>query len=82
MKAITVYCASSNDVDETYRTSAARVGAALAERGISLVFGGGRVGLMGEVARAVRQGGGSVVGVITTALMNLEQGRGIRSVMN
>jgi uncharacterized protein (TIGR00730 family) len=74
MKALTVYCASSNDIDDSYRESARLVGEALVERGISLVFGGGRVGLMGEVARTVRAGGGRVVGVITSVLMDMEQG--------
>ncbi len=74
MKALTVYCASSDGIDNTYRAAAARVGETLAERNITLVFGGGRVGLMGEVARAVRRKGGRVVGVITQFLMDIEQG--------
>jgi uncharacterized protein (TIGR00730 family) len=74
MKAITVYCASSDGIDQDYRDAAVRVGKALLERDIGLVFGGGRVGLMGEVARTVRAGGGRVVGIITRTLMDLEQG--------
>lgn len=74
MKAITVYCASSDGISQEYRDAAVRVGQALLERDIGLVFGGGRVGLMGEVARTVRAGGGSVIGIITEVLMGLEQG--------
>jgi len=74
MDALTVYCASSDTIDDAYRSAAMQVGETLAERGITLVFGGGRVGLMGEVARSVRGNGGRVVGVITRTLMDLEQG--------
>jgi uncharacterized protein (TIGR00730 family) len=74
MKSLTVYCASSEDIDPAYRLAARAVGEVLGERGISLVFGGGRVGLMGEVARAARGKGGRVVGVITKFLMDIEQG--------
>ena len=74
MKSITVYCASSNGIDDSYRAAARQVGEALVKRGISLVFGGGCVGLMGEVARTVREGGGKVVGIITSVLMDMEQG--------
>jgi len=74
MDALTVYCASSDTIDDVYRTAAVQVGEALAARGITLVFGGGRVGLMGEVARSVRRNGGRVVGIITRTLMSYEQG--------
>lgn len=74
MKSICVYCASSDDIDDRYRAAAAGVGKALAARGITLVFGGGRVGLMGETARAVRANGGRVIGIITQYLMDIEQG--------
>jgi uncharacterized protein (TIGR00730 family) len=74
MKSICVYCASSENIDQRYRAAAASVGTVLANRGITLVFGGGRVGLMGEAARAARAKGGKVVGVITQFLMDIEQG--------
>lgn len=73
MKSITVYCGSSDHVDEQFHEPAAAIGKALAMRGISLVFGGGRVGLMGVVARAVREHGGHVVGIITTKLHAIER---------
>ena len=67
-----VYCASSPGFDLTYAQAAGNLGTMLAERGISLVFGGGHVGLMGVVADAVLSGGGQVHGVITRALQRKE----------
>lgn len=74
MKALTVYCGSSDDIADSYRAAAISVGEILARRDMTLVYGGGRVGLMGETARAVRNNGGRVVGVITQFLMDIEQG--------
>lgn len=73
ISAVTVYCSSSNSVDACYFGAARRVGAALAKSGRTLVYGGGKVGLMGEAARACRAGGGKVVGVITQTLKDAEQ---------
>lgn len=73
MKALTVYCASSERLDPAFRDAARTLGAELARRSITLVYGGGRIGLMGEVARAAREHGGRVVGVITRKLIDLEQ---------
>src|SRR5277367_1014345 len=67
-----VYCASSPGFDLTYAQAAGNLGTMLAERGISLVFGGGHVGLMGVVAAAVLSGGGQAHGVITRALQRKE----------
>lgn len=61
---ICVYSASSNSADSTYYQAARELGALMASRGDSLVFGGGCTGLMGEVARSVHAGGGHVIGVI------------------
>jgi uncharacterized protein (TIGR00730 family) len=71
---ICVYCSSSTAIDASYLALAAELGAALAARGHSLVSGGGNVGSMGAVARAVRAGGGHTLGVIPTALLELEVG--------
>ena len=71
-KAICVFCGSSSAVDGLYVQAARDLGTAMAERGHSLVFGGGKIGLMGEVAGAIMDGGGSVVGVIPEALKDLE----------
>lgn len=62
--AICVYCGSSGRVPQLYKDSAARLGQALAEAGIGLVYGGGRVGLMGILADAALAAGGHVTGVI------------------
>jgi cytokinin riboside 5'-monophosphate phosphoribohydrolase len=65
---VTVYCSSSNDVDERYFRVAETIGKALARRGWRLIYGAGSLGLMGAVARAVHGAGGQVVGVIPHAL--------------
>jgi len=74
MAAICVYCASSTRVPEAYVALAAEVGTALAARGHSLVSGGGRLSMMGAVARAARAGGAHTVGVIPQALVDVEVG--------
>ncbi len=70
--AICVFCASSEEVGQAYRTLAADVGREVARRGHVLVTGGGRVSCMGEVARAARAEGGRTVGVIPRALLDRE----------
>ena len=72
MAAICVYCASSNSIDPTYLDLAAVVGARLARDGHTLVSGGGRVSMMGAVARAARAGGAHTLGVIPEHLMPYE----------
>jgi hypothetical protein len=69
-----VFCGSSAGSRPEYARAAAQVGSLLAERGIGLVYGGGRVGLMGVVADTVMAAGGEVVGVIPEALMRREVG--------
>jgi len=59
-----VYCGSSDRVDAAYLEAAAEMGAALAARSITLVYGGGSTGLMGRLADAVLQNNGRVIGVI------------------
>jgi len=63
-----VYCGSSVGIEAEYAEAAARVGGALARAGIGLIYGGGRVGLMGVVANAILDGGGKAIGVIPRAL--------------
>ena len=72
LNSICVFCGSSAGHDPLYAEVARRVGETLARRGIRLVYGGGRIGLMGEVARAALASGGEVVGVIPEALMRRE----------
>ncbi|MEQ9455439.1 MAG: TIGR00730 family Rossman fold protein [Phycisphaeraceae bacterium] len=65
---ICVYCAASGDVDQGYLDLGRSVGRRLAEDGHRLVYGGGGVGLMGEVARGVHDRGGTVIGVIPESM--------------
>jgi uncharacterized protein (TIGR00730 family) len=64
MKSLCVYCSSSDRLDPKYFAAADQVGAEMARRQWTLVYGGGKTGLMGAVARGVKAGGGCVVGVI------------------
>lgn len=67
-----VFCGSSTPPDSQYRDAARALGTLAATRGIGLVYGGGRVGLMGELADAALGAGGRVVGVIPAGLFGLE----------
>jgi len=71
---IAVYCGSSNQVDPRYFELARTVGRHLAEQNIGVVYGGGRVGLMGAMADATLDAGGHVIGVIPERLQALEVG--------
>ncbi|MBL4660364.1 MAG: TIGR00730 family Rossman fold protein [Alcanivoracaceae bacterium] len=72
MKSIAVYCSSSDIIHKDYFTSAQQLGEAMANNGFQLVYGGGITGLMGEVARSVKNNGGKTLGVIPKAL-NLDK---------
>jgi hypothetical protein len=72
LKRIAVYCGSASPADTRYVALAADVGRQLAERGIGVVYGGGRLGLMGAVADAAMAAGGEVIGVIPEALVGAE----------
>lgn len=74
MKRVCVYCGSSSGANPIHREAAENLGALLAARGISLVYGGGNVGLMGAVADGALRAGGEVIGVIPSALMDKELG--------
>lgn len=63
-KLLCVYCSSSDRLDPKYYTAATELGSQMVSRGWGLVYGGGKTGLMGAVARAVKAGGGKVIGVI------------------
>lgn len=71
---VCVYCGSRHGSRPEYTEAARALGTAIGERGWQLVYGGGKVGLMGEVADAVLAAGGRVVGVIPEALEKLEVG--------
>jgi hypothetical protein len=72
MKRICVFCGSSVGGRPGYAALARAVGSELAGRGIGVVFGGGRVGLMGALADAALAAGGEVIGVIPVALVERE----------
>jgi len=63
-KLLCVYCASSDRIDPKYAAAAAELGHEMVRRGWGLVYGGGKTGLMGALARAVKKSGGHVVGII------------------
>lgn len=69
---ICVYCASSDAIDPRYLDIAADMGARIAQRGDTLIYGGASKGMMGEVARSTQRHGGRVVGIIPQALVDLE----------
>jgi uncharacterized protein (TIGR00730 family) len=69
---VCVYCGSSGAVEARYREAASELGARLAAAGIELVYGGGRVGLMGLLADAVLSAGGQAIGVIPRRLLDAE----------
>ena len=71
-KSICVYCASSQRCDEEYREVARRLGRVLAERGHSIIYGGGAVGSMGALADGAVAAGGKVVGIMPKFMMELE----------
>jgi len=72
IRRLCVYCGSSGAVEAQYREAARELGARLAAAGIELVYGGGRVGLMGLLADAVLAARGKVTGIIPSRLRNAE----------
>jgi len=74
IRSVTVFCGSSDSVDGKYFAAAEELGAKLARRGWRLIYGGGGVGLMGSLARAVLAHGGEVTGIIPKALLELGVG--------
>jgi uncharacterized protein (TIGR00730 family) len=74
IKSIAVYCGSKLGAKRVYAEAARELGAQMAARGIRLVFGGGHIGLMGEVANQVLAAGGQVTGIIPHFLNDLEVG--------
>lgn len=72
MKRLAVYCGSATPADPRYVELARDVGSTLAKQGIGVVYGGGRLGLMGAIASAALSEGGEVIGVIPEALVRGE----------
>lgn len=78
IKRVCVYCGSGVGGQDGYAEAARVLGGALVDRGLGLVFGGGRIGMMGVLARTVLAGGGEAIGVIPKDLM--DKGLGLTSV--
>lgn len=74
VRSVCVFCGASTGVNPAYREAALALGQAIAQRGLTLVYGGGAVGLMGIVADAAMAAGGEVIGIIPEALKNAEIG--------
>ncbi len=74
LRSICVFCGASTGANPVYREAAVALGQVLARRGITLVYGGGAVGLMGVVADAALAAGGEVIGIIPQSLKDAEIG--------
>lgn len=72
MKRLAVYCGSATPTDPVYIEAARAVGRGLAAQGIGVVYGGGRLGLMGAIADSALAAGGEVIGIIPQALVDAE----------
>jgi uncharacterized protein (TIGR00730 family) len=72
MRAVCVFCGASPGADPSFSAAASKLGAAIAQSGRTLVYGGAKVGLMGVLADAALASGGKVIGVIPQALVDKE----------
>ena len=70
MKSICVFCGSADSVHSDYKSAARTMGIILAERGLRLIYGGGKTGLMGAVADGALSANGEVIGVIIPSMNN------------
>ena len=71
---VCVYCASSNQCNKTYLESAWRLGVELAKDGLTIIYGGGKAGLMGHLADGALSKGGKVIGILPRFMDSLEWG--------
>jgi uncharacterized protein (TIGR00730 family) len=76
MRRVCVFCGSNPGLRPAYVEAAKEMGRSLARRGIGMVYGGGRVGLMGAVADSALAAGGSVIGIIPESLLEKEVAHG------
>jgi hypothetical protein len=74
LRSVCVFCGASPGAQPIYRETASALGRRIAERGLTLVYGGGAVGLMGVVAEGALQAGGEVIGIIPQSLQDAEIG--------
>lgn len=73
VKRIAVFCGSKHGINPVYTADASRLGKFMAEKGMTLVYGGGNKGLMGAIANAIMDRGGKAIGVIPEVLLEWEQ---------
>lgn len=79
IKRVCVYCASSNQVDPVYFEAAEKLGTLLTDHGVTVVYGGGAVGLMGKLATTVLEKGGHIVGIMPNFMKEVEwQHKGLK----
>lgn len=74
IKSVCVYCGASNRAAQVYKDAAVNLGKILADHDVRLVYGGGQVGLMGQIANSVMKNNGKVTGFITQHLHEFERG--------
>ena len=72
IKSLTIYCSSSNILDNNYYELATKIGEFLAKKNISIVYGGGKVGMMGKLSKSSMDNGGKVIGIIPKFLNSKE----------
>ncbi|HCY88455.1 MAG TPA: TIGR00730 family Rossman fold protein [Desulfobacteraceae bacterium] len=72
MKRVCVYCGSSDGKKDAYKAAARELGRAMLEKGLGLVYGGAQIGIMGEIANTVMDGGGEVIGIMPKPLADRE----------
>lgn len=75
IKRVTVFAASSEQIDNIYKTAAYELGVFLAKNNIEVIYGGGKIGLMGKLSDGALSAGGKVSGIIPKFMMDLEWGR-------
>lgn len=79
IKSLTIFCSSSNNLDKKYYDLARKIGIFLAKKSIRIIYGGGNVGLMGQVSLASHENGGDIIGIIPEFLIKKEQLKKITS---
>ena len=72
IKSLTIYCSSSNLLDQKYYNLAEKIGEFLSDKKISIIYGGGKVGMMGKISHSAISSGGVVIGIIPKFLSSIE----------
>ena len=72
IKSLTIYCSSSNLLDQNYYDLSVKIGKFLSKKKISIIYGGGKVGMMGKISKSAINSGGKVIGIIPKFLDSKE----------